>query len=98
MAAFSWALLRPRRKWFRRTLLALGVGYCIFLVLLFTHSTVRLILYPTTDPRETTSLSRREIMLEGGTKIEIFSMRSPGAGDKEPDAYELSFVGNAARA
>jgi len=89
---------RLRRKLLRRILLALALGYCLFLVLLFTRFTDRLILYPSNNPLDTTSLARREITLEGGTKIEIFSMRSAGAAEKEPQAYVLTFVGNAARA
>jgi uncharacterized protein len=88
----------PRRKRLRRTLLALALGYCLFLILLFTGQTDRLILYPSTDPLGTTSLTRREITLDVRTRIEVFSMRSPGAADKEPQAYVLTFVGNAARA
>src|SRR5678816_1587849 len=91
-------LPRPRRKGLRRILFALVLGYCLFLVLLFTRQTDRLILYPSTDPLDTTSLTRREITLDSGTKIEVFSMRSPGTADKEPQAYVLTFIGNAARA
>src|SRR4051812_29818744 len=89
---------RSRRKRFRRILLALALVYCLFLILLFTRYTDRLILYPSTNPLDTTSLVRHEITLEGGTKIEIFSMRSPGAADEEPEAYVLAFIGNGARA
>jgi uncharacterized protein len=89
---------RPRLKRLRRILLALALGYCLFLILLFTRHTDRLILYPSTNPLDSTSLVRRQITLDGGTKIEVFSMRSPGAADKEPQAYILTFIGNAARA
>src|SRR5262245_34944815 len=92
------AILRLRGKLFRRIVCALALIYALFLVLLFTRYTDRLILYPSTDPRDSTSLVRREIGLEGGTKIEVFSMRSAGAVEKEPQAYVLTFVGNAARA
>jgi pimeloyl-ACP methyl ester carboxylesterase len=89
---------RPRRKRFRRILLALALCYCLFFLLLITRYTDRLMLYPSTDPRDTTGLTRREIALEGGTKIEIYSMRSAGAADREPQAYVLTFIGNGARA
>jgi pimeloyl-ACP methyl ester carboxylesterase len=93
----SW-LLCPRRKFLCRILLALVIVYSIFVVLLFTRYTDRLILYPSNHPLDTTSLVRREITLEGGSRIEIFSTRSPGSAEEEPQAYVLTFVGNAARA
>ena len=89
---------RQRQKRIRRTLLTLALVYSLFLILLVSGYTDRLILYPSTNPLDTTLLTRRQITLENGTKIEIFSMRSLGAADKEPQAYILSFVGNAARA
>ena len=83
----------------RRRLIDVTVGgYCLFLLLVFTHVTDRLILYPTTNSIDTTHLTRLETVVPTGSKIEIFTTRSRAAVTTEPQAYILTFTGNAARA
>ena len=57
----------------------------------------RLVLYPSTHGIDTTGLERREVAVEGGGMVEVWVARSAGAGRMEPQAYVLSFTGNAAR-
>ena len=90
--------VRPRRRWRRRVLVALAV-YGTFLLLVAAGYTDRLILFPSTRPIDTSGLlGGREARLASGSTVEIWVARSRGAEHREPRAYVLSFVGNAAGA
>jgi uncharacterized protein len=82
----------------RRLALAAAGVYLLFLLLIVAHLTDRLILYPTTSPLDTTHLRRTGASLIAGGTVEIFIARPPDAAPGEPEAYVLSFIGNAARA
>ena len=88
---------RKRRRWRRGAAVTAG-GYCLFLILVATHVTDRLILFPTTNPIDTTHLIRIETPLASGVPIEIFTARSRAAETTDPQAYILTFTGNTARA
>jgi uncharacterized protein len=68
------------------------------LLLMLTGCADRLILYPSTGPIDAPGAQAHYIPFEGG-KLEVYCARSPGVkAGGEPEAYVLSFVGNAARA
>jgi len=90
----------PARNRRRARYLATTVagGYCLFLILVATHITDRLILFPSITPIDTSQLTRIHAPLPSGSFIEIFTTRSQAASATEPRAYVLTFTGNAARA
>src|SRR5215471_18876367 len=100
MVAASRSVSGPRRhlRHLRRLCVIAVVGYGVFLILVVSHLTDRLILFPTTNPIDATRLTRLEAPLPSGGKIEIFTARSAAAWKSEPKAYVLTFTGNAARA
>lgn len=92
--------LRRWLGWTRRhknmaILALLLVGYIIFF--LSGGCADRYLLFPTKDPVDARTAVRKTIPFEGG-QLEAWVARSPGANGKQPDAFVLVFVGNAARA
>lgn len=57
----------------------------------------KLILFPSTEPIAAIGASSRTIPIEAG-RIEIWTATSPGVRTAAPQAYVLSFIGNADRA
>jgi pimeloyl-ACP methyl ester carboxylesterase len=57
----------------------------------------RLILYPSRDPINIPGAQRLVVPGPAGP-LEIWTMRSPAAIDREPNAYVIEFIGNASRA
>jgi pimeloyl-ACP methyl ester carboxylesterase len=55
------------------------------------------VLFPSTGPEDAQGAVRQYVPFEQG-HVEILRARSPGAQDREPEAFVLAFVGNAARA
>lgn len=55
------------------------------------------ILFPSTGPEDAQGAERHCVPYEQG-QLEVLRARSPGAADREPEAFVLAFVGNAARA
>src|SRR5215472_15343242 len=87
---------RIYRRW--RWLIAALVVYGLVLGLIGAGCADRLILFPSTEPLDTSGLTRHEARLPDGKRIEIWIARSRGAEHRSPQAYVLSFIGNAARA
>ena len=83
----------------RRRAVVLVVGYLAFILLIMLGGCAdRLILFPSTQPIPLPGLSRVEIpAYEGGKPVEVWSARSQGSRETEPQAYCLEFVGNASR-
>jgi uncharacterized protein len=69
----------------------------LILFLMLTGCADRFILFPTNHPIDAQGAQARYIPFDGG-RLEIFCARSPAAKNREPEAYVLRFVGNAARA
>lgn len=72
--------------------------YGLLLTLIACGCSDRLILFPTTHPLSNSGLVRHEVTMQNGQRLEIWAARSHGASNAEPEAYVLSFIGNAARA
>src|SRR5688500_4406268 len=83
---------RPRR-WRRRRVLS-GCLSLAVLLLFATGYSDRSILFPSTEPLDTTGLTRHVIPLPQGGTIEAWAARTRGASraGKVPHAYVLSFI------
>jgi uncharacterized protein len=91
-ALISHRLLRSRRL---ALLLVVAAGY--LLIMTYGRLADRLILFPSTDAIDAAGAERRMVAFGRG-EVEVWTARSPGAGDGAPAAYVLEFTGNATRA
>lgn len=86
-------------KWFKRRWKAyLILLLCAEALVFLAGCANKLVLFPTTEPRNAGSARPYMLMLEGGRQLEIFTDRSPACGEGEPKAYVLEFCGNGTRA
>jgi pimeloyl-ACP methyl ester carboxylesterase len=72
--------------------------YVLFLLMTFAGCADRLILYPSTEPRRFNGIERRELALPSNARVEIWTARTRAVRNAEPDAFLLTFIGNADRA
>lgn len=82
----------------RRRAFILFIGYLAFMLLIvFSGCADSLILFPSRQGIPLPGLSRVEVPVPGAAPIEVWTGRSPGTYNGEPEAYCLEFVGNASR-
>ena len=86
----------PKSRKRRAAVVIALVGYT--LLMSFGGCADFLILYPTTDRYLVAGTTRREVAVPGRKPVEVWTKRSAGARNGEPQAFVLEFVGNAARA
>lgn len=72
---------------------------CICYILFFMAGGCadRFVLFPSRDPIDARSAIRKTIPFQDGS-LEAWIARSPGANGRQPQAYVVAFLGNAARA
>jgi pimeloyl-ACP methyl ester carboxylesterase len=97
MAAMPAPRVPISRRWRRRRIVYPAL-YIAFLLMTFAGCADRLILYPSTGARRFNGIERRDLALSSGARIEIWTARTPAAQGVEPEAYLLTFIGNADRA
>src|SRR6478735_6698730 len=94
MSAFRLSI--PSR-WRRRRIVYPAL-YAVFLLMTFAGCADRLILHPSTDALHFNGIAQREVTLASGARVEIWTARTRAAQNTEPQAYLLTFIGNADRA
>ncbi|HZL34623.1 MAG TPA: alpha/beta fold hydrolase [Tepidisphaeraceae bacterium] len=85
---------RPRR--FGRTILRAALIYCV-VALVLAGCASKLILHPTREAIPANGATRLQVLGPVET-IEIWTMHSRGVRGREPRAFVIEFIGNAARA
>ena len=87
------------RAWIKRRWKPyLALILCLEAFLFLAGCANKLVLFPSTEPRNAASAKPHTLQLEGGKSLEIFTDRSPACGEGEPKAYVLEFCGNGTRA
>jgi pimeloyl-ACP methyl ester carboxylesterase len=89
--------MRRRPRWRRRRVVYPAL-YALFLIMTFAGCADRLILYPSTDARRFNGIERRDIPGPTDGRVEIWTARTRAAQSAEPQAFLLTFIGNADRA
>jgi len=80
-----------RRRW------PVRVKWLVLVVIMLHGCADRLILFPSTE-REDSNGAERCVVRFGQGELEVFRACSPGAANSEPEAFVLTFQGNAGRA